>query len=78
MRIINTPLDQINIKVRFRQPSEDKVNEIADSISQVGLLSPIGIDTSKNLIFGMHRFLAYQKLRKENHTINHSGSLIQR
>ena len=46
MQIINTPLDQINIKVRFRQPSEDKVNEIADSISQVGLLSPIGIDTS--------------------------------
>ena len=62
MEIINTPLDQINIKVRFRQPSENKVNEIADSISQVGLLSPIGIDTSKNLIFGMHRFLAYQKL----------------
>ena len=64
MRIINTPLDQINVKVRFRQPSEEKVNEIADSISQVGLLSPIGIDTSKNLIFGMHRFLAYQKLGK--------------
>ena len=65
MKIINTPLDQINIKVRFRQPSENKVNEIADSIAQVGLLSPIGIDTSKNLIFGMHRFLAYQKLGKK-------------
>ena len=65
MKITNTPLDQININVRFRKPSEVKVNEIADSISQVGLLSPIGIDASKNLIFGMHRFLAYQKLGKK-------------
>ena len=65
MKITNTPLDQINIKVRFRQPSEEKVNEIANSISQVGLLSPIGIDTSNNLIYGMHRFLAFQKLGKD-------------
>ena len=43
MQITNTPLDQININVRFRKPSEVKVNEIADSISQVGLLSPIGL-----------------------------------
>ena len=65
MQITNTPLDQINIKVRFRKPSEEKVNEIANSISNVGLLSPVGLDASKNLIYGMHRFLAFQKLKKK-------------
>ena len=61
MKVVETALDQININIRLRDPSDEKVNELADSISQVGLLSPIGIDTSNNLIFGMHRFLAYQK-----------------
>ena len=65
MKVVETALDQININIRLREPSDEKVNELADSISQVGLLSPIGIDTSNNLIFGMHRFLAYQKLGKK-------------
>ena len=55
MKVVETALDQININIRLRDPSDEKVNELADSISQVGLLSPIGIDTSNNLIFGMHQ-----------------------
>ena len=52
-------------KSKIRKPSEEKVNEIANSISNVGLLSPVGLDASKNLIYGMHRLMAFQKLGKK-------------
>ena len=62
MRVIDTPLNDVVVKFRMRTPSDDKVSEIAESISQVGLLNPITIDKNNNLLAGFHRFLAYQKL----------------
>ncbi len=62
MQVVDTAVSDVVVKFRLRQPSEDKVNEIAESISQVGLINPITIDKNKNLLAGFHRYLAYQKL----------------
>ncbi len=65
MRVVDTPVSDVVVKFRLRQPSEDKVNEIAESINQVGLINPITLDKHNNLLAGFHRFLAYQKLNKD-------------
>ena len=65
MNVIEVPVGDIKVNFRLRNPSEDKVHEIAESISQVGLISPITIDTDKNLLAGFHRLLSYKQLQKE-------------
>ena len=65
MKVVETPLSDVVVKFRLRNPSEDKVQEIAESIDQIGLISPITIDTNKNLLAGFHRLLSYQHLKKE-------------
>ena len=57
MQVVDTAVSDVVVKFRLRQPSEDKVNEIAESISQVGLINPITIDKNKNLLAGFHRYL---------------------
>ena len=65
MDVIEVPVSDIKVNFRLRNPSEDKVHEIAESIDQIGLISPITIDTDKNLLAGFHRLLSYQHLKKE-------------
>ena len=55
----------IKVRFRLRAPSETKVRGIANSIQQVGLLHNIGIDADKNLLWGYHRLLAFQFLKRE-------------
>ena len=62
MEILEIPLSQISIRFRLRTPSESKISEIADSIQQIGLLNPITLDSSYNLIAGYHRLLAFRFL----------------
>ena len=62
MRVVETPLSDVVVKFRLRNPSESKVREISESISQVGLISPIVISPDNILLAGYHRYLAYQKL----------------
>jgi len=62
MEILEIPLSQISIRFRLRTPSESKISEIADSIKQIGLLNPITLDSSYNLIAGYHRLLAFRIL----------------
>ena len=66
MDIVSVLIKDIKIRFRLRTPSEDKVEEIADSIEKIGLLNAITLDLDKNLIAGYHRLLAFKKLgRKE-------------
>ena len=64
MNVTEIPINQINIKFRMRTPSDSKVDEIAESIDQIGLINPITIDANKNLLAGFHRYLSYKKLGK--------------
>tara|TARA_Y200000002_G_scaffold331360_1_gene296500 strand:- start:2980 stop:4470 length:1491 start_codon:yes stop_codon:yes gene_type:complete len=65
MKIVDVPVSDIKIKYRFRKPSDQKVNGLVESIKQCGLIHPINIDSSNNLISGFHRLLAHQKLNQE-------------
>lgn len=59
-------IDEIIIGKRKRsQHSENKVNELAESIDGIGLMNPITIDQNKKLITGYHRILAFTKLGKK-------------
>ena len=62
MKVVETPLSDVVVKFRLRNPSEEKVREISESISQVGLISPIVISPDNILLAGYHRYLAYKKL----------------
>ena len=66
MEITLIPIKDIKVRFRLRTPSEEKVDEICESISQIDLINPITVDLEKNLIAGYHRLLAFKKLgRKE-------------
>ena len=66
MKVIDVPVKDIKVKYRFRQPSDQKVNGLVESIKQCGLIHPINIDSSNYLISGYHRLLAHQKLNQEH------------
>ena len=65
MEVVEIPLKDIKVKFRLRNPSDVKVDGLAESIEQLGLLHPIHVDGSKYLLSGYHRFLAFQKLGME-------------
>ena len=65
MEVVEIPVNKINVRYRFRSPSDLKVNGLVESIKQCGLIHPINIDSQFNLISGYHRLLAHQKLEKE-------------
>ena len=64
----NQQIEVHNIKVgtRFRKLDDDKVDELVKSISVIGLLHPIVIDTKNNLLSGHHRLEAHKKLGRES------------
>lgn len=65
MEITNVPIGIIKIKFRLRDPDQEKVVEIAESISKVSLLNPITLDTQYRLLAGYHRLLAFKYLKRE-------------
>jgi len=65
VEVVDFPIKDIKVQFRLRNPSQLKVNGIADSITQVGLIHPITIDGSNNLICGYHRLLAHKKLERQ-------------
>ena len=52
----------IKVKIRLRSSNEENIQEIADSIQDIGLISPITVDTEGNLIAGFHRLQAHKLL----------------
>lgn len=67
IKIVSTA--SIVIPDRARKTNKRKVNELADSILEVGLLQPIGLKVSENpreydLIYGRHRLAAFESLER--------------
>lgn len=56
------PTTDIKIRIRLRTPRQESVDELAESISTLGLLNPITIDNKNFLIAGYHRLQAFQQL----------------
>jgi hypothetical protein len=73
MDIVMVPVAAIHLGTRQRPVDATKVQELARSVQQVGLLQAIGIvpDTSQppacyRLVFGAHRFRAVQRLEQRD------------
>ena len=59
-------IDDIKVSERLRKLDDEKVDELAKSISVIGLLHPIVIDSENNLLSGHHRLEAHRKLDRES------------
>lgn len=55
-------ISEIKIDTSRRPVDDSKVNELANSIKEIGLLNPISISQDKKLIAGLHRVKAFQLL----------------
>lgn len=64
MQVIEVRLEKIKVKDRAREDKGD-IEGLAEAISRVGLLQPITLDQSYNLIAGERRYLAHRLLRAE-------------
>jgi len=62
MDIQNVPVNDIVVNDRFRSLSNIKLNELCESIKEIGLINPITIDKSHNLISGNHRLTSFISL----------------
>jgi len=58
-------IKNIVVHKRLRDINTDKVKELADSIKEVGLLSPVLVTKDNVLVAGNHRIEAYKLLGKE-------------
>jgi ParB family chromosome partitioning protein len=55
-------VSDVKVKTRLRATNEENIQQIADSISEIGLINPISIDSDNNLIAGFHRLQAHKLL----------------
>ena len=62
-------ISNIKIKKRFRKDIGN-LEELKNSIKEIGLLQPIVIDENNNLIAGYRRLLAFKELGKTNIKVN--------
>ena len=56
------PISQIRVNGRIRKPDPDKVQEIAASIAQIGLINPLSLASDFYLLAGGHRLAALKLL----------------
>ena len=63
--VVEVPVNLIKSRIRLRQPKEDKITELAESIKTTGLINPITLDTENYLIAGYHRWFAFKHLQIE-------------
>ncbi|MDE6454882.1 MAG: ParB N-terminal domain-containing protein [Dysosmobacter sp.] len=56
------PISEITVNAGRREADPEGVQELADSISKVGLLNPITVDQEHTLIAGLHRLEAVKSL----------------
>ncbi len=61
-KIVLIEIENIAVGHRLRSVSKIKVDELAESIAAVGLLQPIVITEDANLVAGLHRLEACQRL----------------
>jgi len=55
-------VSDIKVRIRLRATNEDNIQDIAESIKQIGLINPICVDSDYNLIAGFHRLQAHKVL----------------
>ncbi len=78
MVVEEMPIEDIKIRFRLRKPKEDRIQELATSIKQVGLINAVTVDSENYLICGWHRvnamkYLGYETIpviKKETSRIN--------
>lgn len=58
-------VEKIKVAKDFREINSGKIDDLVSSIISVGLLNPITIDTSFNLLAGNHRLNAYKAIGYE-------------
>ena len=66
--VIDIPIDEIKVTTRLRSVSEEKVDELVESIRLVGLLHPLVVSKQKDgyrLLSGAHRRSALLKLNRK-------------
>lgn len=56
------PISEITVNPGRREARAENIRELADSISEVGLLNPITVDCGHTLIAGLHRLEAARLL----------------
>ena len=61
-RLMLVKVSDVRIRTRLRGSNEENIEEIAESINDIGLINPISIDSDQNLIAGYHRLQAYKLL----------------
>jgi len=59
--VTEIPIASIRMTGRYRKDHGD-IATLASSIEQLGLLQPIGVTASNELVFGQRRVLAFQRL----------------
>ena len=62
MTLSEIKLSDVIVPERLRKLDSSKVSELTESISNIGLLQPIVIDTDNNLLAGNHRLEAIKNL----------------
>lgn len=62
IKMVTMPISAILIEKRMREVDEKKVQEISESMGEIGLLHPIVINSSNKLIAGAHRLAAARLL----------------
>jgi len=82
LAVVEVPLKQIKVSTRLRGTDEDKVSDLAESISGIGLLHPITVSRHGewfHLLSGMHRLEAFRQLGRDTipASINKSDPLIE-
>jgi N6-adenosine-specific RNA methylase IME4 len=63
--VVMVPVAEVTVPDGRRRVNSSRVAEIADSISDIGLLQPIIITEDKVLVAGQHRLRAFKHLRWE-------------
>ena len=64
MHVIDCAINLVKTEGRFRKDFGD-IPTLAESIKELGLLQPIGIDSGYRLVFGERRLKAFQHLGRE-------------
>ncbi len=65
MQVKNISISRIKVKRGRRAINKERVLEIAESITTLGLLHPISINKQYQLVTGRHRLEAFKKLSKK-------------
>ena len=51
MEVINIPINKIRVNKRLREVNQNKIQELANSIKDIGLLHPITVSKKDNYFY---------------------------